>query len=574
MWARRKALQAVRAASCTRVWDLNRFNENATPMNRQLHLALLPLAGPLAIGALGTLGASASHPAAGLHEVAPSPAITFKRTSVRILDSHLDPLAGVTAKLEDGSQSATYVTDALGQTPWASNLDSTLPLLLTLGETQANGGIALGKTELVLPVSAPAAGDDDFMVLVSRTQPLAVPVVVEYDDTSDEANHIAPPEEEDDLWSLHPIEFSALRFSCHVAPMLDYAMFESFMTYHGYQLDPSNDYVCGVNLVMPSIQLGTEASLGGFVVGINLLGAFDDGLDPFKVDAYNVAVTSNVPFGAPLAVELTHVEDGFAFVYVSGRVRGGHLSIVLRPDDGDVPLVVVTQSNPPDLTLPPNAGSSGTQVVYGELPAPDELTSSVEGVAGAALLAPELSGWQQQTGDCPPVEDAEPSDEWDCYTAPPAANNCGAPTPGTKQCKVNQWRTPTVCRSFGDQYQAQQVETKEHKVSFKLGAGGEGTPLQSEGGYTYGSSSTSITTETFTPDDNGPDPNLGECKRWYKFVLRCRQRFTMVRDSWVFFRDESGYMTARKAPCSKTISRKGEPCKDTLDTDASCYRTP
>ncbi len=507
-------------------------------------LALVIVSSSLALGAAKALDALLS---------GSSPHQLTTLTSVEVVTDRLDPIEGAVVRLDNGSTQVVAATDADGQLPWLA-LDATSGVELVLAERPVPGGLGLGMIEQVSVPFQAAPGSESFLVTISRTQPLAVPVHVR--GKADEFTETYPPTGDHAHWVVGAPQGSTLRLTTSVASLLDTEAIQQFLAYRGHMLDPSLGYVRGVDLVMPAVQLGA----GGIVVGLDLLGDLEAGV---AVDAYCFTnLPPLVPVGPPLEVSISLVEDGIVYLWIRGGVPKGHLTLLARPESGPLPALHVLQDDPPTILLPPDAGG-GVEFALRR-----DALGETEGVAGeeqdtATVHRP--SALALVTNCEPPVPNTSPG--WTCDPLPPAGNRCGAAVPsGPKGCKIVRSRSPKICRDPGITHKTTRAKTARWKVSFQL-TGFRGSPLQSGGGFEYGEDSQDVTTDEWTakPGAHG----LGQCLRFFRFELICVAPYTIkVGDP---FELSNGYTVV--VPCAKAVTVYAS-CRDTDDSSSTCDRTP
>jgi hypothetical protein len=464
-------------------------------------------------------------------------------TSVAVLSDRLDPIQGAVVKLD----STVTVTNAEGQTPWRA-MDPSAGVALVLAEKTLAGGIAVGMMESgILPSELPDPAEDFFLMAISRTQPLAVPVQVQ--GLPDQMNNVFPPAGDYPHWRVAVPTASSLRFTLHIASLLDAEAIEHYAAYRGATLDPQLGYVRGVTLVMPGVQIGN----GGVVIGIALLGALQDGV---VVDAYNFATGNLAPAGPRLDVRIAGIHNDVVYVLVTGGVRKGHLALLARPSGGQERQIEVLPDSPPELILTPDSGQGVESACLD--------CGSGGPTATSTLFDTEFSSALVVT-DCEPVVPTTVPG-WTCDPIPPSPGHCGPGSPGTKQCKIVRSRTPLVCRSPGATVEGTKVDTAKWKVTFHL-TGGTGTPLSSEGGFEYGQESTTVLTEAWTAGDGAHD--LGQCMRYFRFDLVCLQEFTNYADVCLALSDG----TTTWADCVVPFTTY-ETCTDDYSSQNVCSRTP
>lgn len=470
-------------------------------------------------------------------------------TSVQVLTDRLVPREGAIVQWNDGTTTRVLVTDGNGQTPWADL--PTGPVELTLVEQATGAGTALGLVASIDPPLPPSPGPDFHLNFISRTQPLAVPVFVQ--GNPHDTHNIFPPSGDHPHWTVVVPQYSTLRFAMEIASILDHDAIEEYLEYRGTPAGSGLHYVRGVAMVVPAVQLGDP----GLVIGIELLGDLPQGA---VVDAYNFTTSPHVmPPGPPLGVVIAGTIADTIYVRITGRVGKGQLALFARAADGAPGNVHVTADAPPTIAVPPDAGE-GVEWVRAW---PERSEES----AAVAMV----QDWSWNPMPSPWATDCEPPvpgrGDWSCTPAPPAANHCGPPAAGSSECKLIRMRTPKFCRSAGSTVTGSSGKTSEWKVTFQFETGGDKQPIQSAGGFTYGASGQTTTTETWTaaPGAHG----LGQCMRYFRFELVCAQPFTLSADS----RRCDEYGTVVTDPCATTTTRRVV-CTDTNISQSVCDRTP
>jgi hypothetical protein len=451
--------------------------------------------------------------------------------------------------LDGGPTEVTTVTDADGQTPWIE-MDTSDGVEVLLNETSTASGIAIGMIEDVTPPALNDPTDEIRYTLVSRTQPLAVPIVVE--GLRDEVNNVFPPRGDFWHWRVAVPKGSTLRFSAHIASLLDGESIGQYLRYRGSAPDPSSSgvstsYVRGVVLVVPQVRLGAE----GFIVGLSLLGDCTSGV---VIDAYNfVSAPNDVPTDAPLSVTLERVQNDVAYVRVRGFLSCGQLALLARCGTAPPARVILTRDAPPSVVVPDDGGG-GTDTAM--------LLDCVD-CDGAASLLPSDPG--TVTNCEPEVPNMPPG--WTCSPPTPATNHCGAAaTVGSVECHVVRSRTARMCRNPGTTVRASHGKTARWKVTFQLN-GGVGQPLSSSSGFEYGQESTEVVTDEWTASAGAY--GLGQCLRFFRFELVCAQAFALQSD--ITKADEYGY--AVPFPCAIS-SLSYSVCTDSDNSSSVCDRTP
>ncbi len=465
-------------------------------------------------------------------------------TAIEVLTDRLDPIQGAVVRFSNGGAAEIAVTSADGQTPWRS-LDPSPGVSLVLADKILPGGIALGMIEGGIPTPfLPNPAEDYSLLTISRTQPLAVPVQVE--GLPQGMNNLFPPPGDYPHWRIAVPSASPLRFTLHVASLLDQEAITQYAAYRGHDTDPALEYVRGVALVVPTVQLGTE----GILVGIALLGDLPSGV---VVDVINFSSDKLSLTGPPLNVTVAGVHNDVVYAHLTGRVRKGHLALLARSSSGPPRQVRVLRDSPPNIAVPANAGEGIDVACVG-------CDRAAQGSAALLLesFPPTL------LTDCePPIP--QPPMNWTCNPPPPPANHCGTPTAGEKQCKTVRSRGPLTCRSPGSTVTATQGKTASWKVSFNL-TGADGTPLSSSGGFSYGQESATVQTDSWTAQ--GGASGLGECMRIYRFELVCAQAFTLMEDACLALSD--GITTW--ADCVAAVTSSAS-CLDSSTSQTTCSRT-
>lgn len=485
------------------------------------------------LGGLVFVSRGSSSPGAGPRVAAP-----VVLASVEVLTDRLDPIQGAIVQLE----SSVAVTGSEGQTSWLS-VDASGGASLVLVEKTVQSGIALGmiEAEIVSPLPDPT-GDYQFVV-VSRTQPVAVPVQVQ--GLPAQMNNHFPPEGDYPHWRVAVPSGSNLRFTLHAAPLLDEEAIEQYSAYRGASLD--QEYVRGAALVVPNVQLGNK----GLVIGIALLGDLSGGA---VVDAYNFTTSNAALAGPPLSIHAADTHNDVVYVHLKGGLRKGHLGLFVRAS-GDPAEVTVQPDSPPEVVVP----SDGLGVDSACLGCGAEEDMGSSAMARDPLVGPIL------VTDCEPETPIQPP-EWSCDPTPPSGGHCGPATPGAKQCKTIRSRTPRICRSADSEVKGEKYETAAWKATFEM-KGATGTPLASGGGFEYGRKSTTVVTDTWTADSGGE--GLGECMRYFRFELVCLQAFTIMADACLAMSD--GFTTWSDCIVPLTVY---ETCHDSASSQSECYRTP
>lgn len=269
-------------------------------------------------------------------------------TSVFVLDDGLRPVEGSVIRLSDGQDLAVVVTDSDGQSPWVS-FDPLGPVELTVTDLTGNGGIGLGFVEsLVLP-STGGGGEESRWCMVGRTQPFAQPVLVTA--KASEVNNIFPLDGAYPHWRIGVPPGTRLRFSTHVAPLLDNESVRGYLRYRGYH-GGTDMYYRGTAFVVPDIDLGSS----GFVLGIHLLGA---PLVAPTVDVFSFVVPKqgySLPLDPPFDAEVQLVNNGVLYVKISGGIPAGHLGIFVKEGTPSSSGRFVLFDAPPTIVVPEDAG--------------------------------------------------------------------------------------------------------------------------------------------------------------------------------------------------------------------------
>jgi hypothetical protein len=472
--------------------------------------------------------------------------------SVQALTDRLTPVAGAAVRFDNGTVQTVGVTDADGQTLW-HNVDPANGIEIAVSDTYMAGGIALGFIETVIPVPLLDASEDYHFNLISRTQPLAVPIFVEGNPAY--VNNIFPPDGDYPHWRIAVPQASTLRMSLNVASLLDADAVAQYMEYRGSPVDPSLGYARGVALVVPRVQLGT----GGIVVGIDLLGDLSEDV---VVDAYNLYATPSVePLGTPLGVTVAAFENGVVYVLVTGGVRHGHLALLARSADAGPAQIHKNADNPPTITVPAS-GDQGTDTaaVLDCVDCDEAVATSYGSAAGAPRAMRSI------VTNCEP--DVPDTGNWTCAPLAPAANHCGAPvSAGPVECQIVSSRTARFCRDPGMTMTGSTGRTAKWKVSFELKVSPPGSPLTSGGGFEYGEESSDVVTDSWTAGAGAH--GLGQCMRYYRFELVCAQLFSLQVDKieWI----ANGYAIIDR--CASTKLESGS-CRDTDISSSVCDRTP
>ncbi len=479
------------------------------------------------------------------------PPTTTLLTSVEVLTDRLLSAPGSVVELTTSAGSVVAVTSVEGQTPWLA-VDASAGLRLVLGERAHATGISVGMLEQVPAFPAADGAAEVRLLTISRTQPLAVPVFVE--GKSGSVNSFHATDGSWPHWGIHVPGDSALRVTAHVTALLDNEAVRHFTAYRGHAPAQAASYVRGVDLVLPGVELGSN----GIVVSIALLGDLGAGA---TLDAFNYAASAPTITAAPeFTASVVLVQNDQAYVHISGKLRRGHLALLLRPAGGPAGLNAAIQDAPPTFVVPAGGGQ-GIETA-GSSPKDGRTAPAHARETHGASTVPAIPS---VAADCdPPVPD---QGNWTCTPLAPAANSCGGATSvGTPECQVVRSRTAKFCRSSGSVVRAQQGRTAKWKVSFQFG-GGSGTPLTSGGGFEYGEESTESVTDQWTaaPGAHG----LGQCMRFFRFELVCAQKFLRVFDSVLFI----AAMQVVIDPCAKAVVVT-RVCRDTNTSQSVCDRTP
>lgn len=472
--------------------------------------------------------------------------------SVQVLTDRLTPVAGAAVRFDDGIVQTVGVADADGQTLW-SNVDPSNGIEIAVADTNVAGGIALGFIETVVPEPLLIASEDYHLNLISRTQPLAVPILVEGNPAY--VNNIFPPDGDYPHWRIAVPQESTLRVSLNVASLLDAEAVAQYMDYRGSPVDPSLGYARGVALVVPSVQLGT----GGVVVGIDLLGDLSEDV---VVDAYNLYATpSAVPLGTQLGVSVSAFENGVVYLLVTGGVRRGHLALLARSTDAGPAQIHKSADNPPAITVPASGDQGTDTAALLDCVDCDEVVAAFDGSAAGAPRE-----MRSIVTDCEP--EVPDQGNWTCAPLAPASNHCGAPvSAGPVECKIVRTRSTKFCRSPGSTVAGSTGRTARWKVSFELKVSPPGSPLTSGGGFEYGEESMDVLTESW-PAAAGAH-GLGQCMRYFRFELVCAQLFNLQVDKVEMISDGISITD----PCASTKLVTGS-CRDTNISQNVCDRTP
>jgi len=415
-------------------------------------------------------------------------------------------------------------------------MDPTLPLTLTLADTVVPGGIALGTVEQIGTFSVPDLTTETVLYsLISITQPIARPVQIVDNPLGD--NDIQPQDGLYPNWVIIPPDGSSLNFAAHVAAILDQDAVSEWADYRGYQLDGAFDYIRGVDMVMPTVQLGSADQNGGFLLAIALLGDLNAGADGVAVDTYNLHNNGPVPIGDPLTVDVVYTDTddyGYVIVHVSGAVRGGHLGFFARSLDQGPGQVFSAPDSPPDLVI---------------------------------TSAPDPTGGGVQ--DCTP---GIPTPSFnDCVPDTPKANKCGAGVKnGQQNCNVTYTTTDKECKSIGGKVEAGTAKFKSYKGSIKLQV--TTGVLTTTAGFEYGVQSSSYRHDSWAPDNMAnslPCFKLGECYQLVEFTNTCAQAYSWKRNTWRFGQYDGSVILI---PCGYSYVTP-EVCQQSYYSDAECCRT-
>lgn len=491
---------------------------------------------------------------AGSMAPTPSPGTEeeVRGTSVVLVTDRLDPLPGVPVVLDDGRERRVVVTGSSGQSSWAQ-VDGSAGLTVTLGEAPVGEGIAVGMLEVVPPIG-PDLGLDVALTFVERSQPVAVPVLLE--GKAGEVAMVLPPEGDHPHWLLALPPDSPLRMSMHVALLMDAEAIGQHVAYRGHVL-PGQDHVRAVACRTGPVDLGPE----GVLLGIELHG---DVAGSACVDAF---LFVDGPLSGPpqFEVETLFTAGDRVHAELRGTLPGGWLVLAARP--GSQGEVVQLEDRPPHIVVPPDsaedevlgapAGDGGRRSGSVEPPA---LLAAVPPAAAPPLATPRL------VSDCePPV----PAPALSCTVVNPPANACGAGIPYPIQvCKTIRSRTPTVCRSGGSGFDAQVAITASWKATFAMEAEVPFgfTKKKTAGGFEYGRSSLQVTTDSWTAEDGAH--GLGQCMRYFRFELTCVQMFVNFMRRYYH---QGGEWVA--GPCELPF-RSFSMCFDSSSSQSVCDRTP
>ncbi len=502
----------------------------------------------LGAGALGALFAGQRF----LHSAQSAPA-PLRLASVQVLSDRLQPVTGATVRLTSSTGENVVVSDAQGQTPWV-NAGAAGALTLTLAETTQAQGVLIGMIETLTPPAEPSA-EDAALNEISRTQPLATPIVVQ--GAANTSTTIDAQDGSFQHWCVLVPAGSTLRFRAHAASLLDGEAIEQYLRYRGDSIHQSVQYTRGVALVVPDVRIGS----GGFIVGLDLLGDLTSGV---TIDAFNYTKTSTP---TSFSIESLGVIGPKVFVKVTGELRQGHLALLARPQSDASPAqTLAIQDAPPQITVPEGGGAGIDSVMRDDCIGCGEslARAGANGAGGAGSSTGLFTSTSALVTDCEPVvPNMPPGWECDCSVADPSG--CGV-TPGAKECHIVRMRSPRFCRPAGASIGVRRGETSKWKVTFEFKAG-TGTPITSGGGFEYGEGSETVVTDGWTAQPGAN--NLGQCTRYFNFRLACGQWFT----TYVAALQVNEYGYVQRIPCAAPMSKQGV-CVDKADSQSTCDRTP
>lgn len=483
-------------------------------------------------------------------EAAPSP---LSLASVQVFSDRLQPINGAAVRLTSGAGEHVIVSDSQGQTPWTS-ADPSGDFTLTLVETTQALGVLIGMVETVTP-PAEASATDTVLNEISRTQPLATPIVVQ--GAQNTSTTIDAQDGSYQHWCVLVQAGSALRFRAHVASLLDGEAIEQYLRYRGDSTHQSTAYTRGVVLLVPNVRLGA----GGFIVGLDLLGDLTSGV---TIDAFNYTKSSAA---TSFQIEPLGVIGPKAFVRVTGELQPGHLALLARYQDDAAPAqTLVIQDAPPQITVPEGGGGGVDSALRVDCIGCGEslARARADGRGDAGSSTGAFNSTSTFVTDCePPVPNMPPG--WECECSIDDPSGCGV-SPGAKECHIVRMRSPRFCRPAGASIGVRRGQTAKWKVTFDLKAG-SGTPITSGGGFEYGEESETVVTDGWTAQPGAN--NLGQCTRYFNFRLACGQWFTVYGDAWAV--DEYGYL--QRIPCAAP-KQKQSVCVDKSDSQSTCDRTP
>jgi len=452
-------------------------------------------------------------------------------TNVHVVDDELNAVANTTVgiRFQDEEEPIAYSTDDAGQIPWVAQ-DPGEDLQLILTDRMTDSGVLVGSIQTVVTPFYIVANATELLIEISRTQPLAKSVRVRVTEENGVSyTNIFPPNCGYPHWVIVLEEDSNLDFYTFVAPILDEEAVVHFLDYRGFE-DNGQTYVRGSNLVFSdNVDLGAD----GIVFGTRLLGALPEGA---TVDVYNfVPHVSEAPGNSttsqkqllPLEMTLLETTNDVVYIHLRGTIQKGHMAILARSITGSGGECTVIEDNPPTLTV---------------LGGNDKLKTCV----------PEVP---------------DPPDNWECGCYP-ESNHCGTGTPASqKDCQVGlPQRSQIWCKQSGDGIEVTKGRTVEWKASFSL-KGAQGTPMSSEGNFTYGVKSVTIVNETWTAQDGVHQK--GQCMRFILHSLVCAQLFQMYTDR-ISLQPGLGGLPALKVDiCEKPYFTK-DVCTDFLTVTATC----
>lgn len=480
---------------------------------------------------------------------APTP---LRLASVQVLSDRLQPVTGATVRLTSSAGEQVVVTDAQGQTSWV-NAGASGDLTLTLAETTQAQGVLIGMIETLTPPAEPSA-EDTALNEISRTQPLATPIVVQ--GAPNTSTTIDAQDGSFQHWCVLVPAGSTLRLSAHAASLLDGEAIEQYLRYRGDSIHQSVQYTRGVALVVPDVRIGS----GGFIVGLDLLGDLTSGV---TIDAFNYTKTSTP---TSFSIESLGVIGPKVFVKVTGELRQGHLALLARPQSDASPAqTLAIQDAPPQITVPEGGGAGIDSVMRDDCIGCGESLaragSGRVGGEGSSSLAPTSA--RAASTECEPEVPNNPPG-WECECSVEDRSGCGVRR-GAKECHIVSMRSPRFCRTAGASIGVRREQTSKWKVTFECESGA-GAPLRSRDGFQYGGQTEDVAIDGWIAQPGAQ--NVGQCTRYFDIRLVCGQWFSTSGDAWAV--DERG--TVQRTPCAAPMSRQAV-CIDWADSQSACDRT-
>lgn len=476
-------------------------------------------------------------------------------TTVVCYDDQFDLSAGVVVRITDSSGGVTMaVTDDAGRTPLLS-LPSADQIDVLLGERSSRRGMLVGTSySFSTPAVDPQTlGLDDWYLDIEVSQPLATHHLIS---GSLSESRTFDSSGVRDWWAVSTIEGSEIRFTTAVASLPNPREIGGVLDYWSFVPPVNEAHRVGVIMMMPSINLGSNAPEVVLSVDCEYSGFQADPV----VDAYLLV---DPPAGGdaaqapldPLELKLVSWEDSVASISLEGTCPEGRLLVLLRDGvagPGGTWTHVVTA---PKLDLPVDGGDG--QVAVGE----ERWLASTRGLADDAVQ------------ECTPLPPA-PAPGIACVPdAAESEDDCPATAGETECASIVRPTTNTSCGSPGSKTSYSYGKTTSHKFGFVVKVEKKGVPVGGQVAYEGGWSSQSVEIKghSFQPGTAG----VGQCVRWYVIGKTCRRETVVKSDRTVWRLDWVGDLAIpyrETIPCDKTETVKTF-CHEQSDFAAVCSMT-